>query len=78
MRSLGGKDKRNHLKNCLTFIFTNSLAKDCSYEGSQGNHKLKGLPIINILFGKSNLFCHIRFYVKNFKILQNLKKLQID
>lgn len=52
MRLIGGRDRIEHIKNCLALIFTNDLATKCSLEGRKGNFKLKNFHVLNILIGK--------------------------
>ncbi|CAG9818623.1 unnamed protein product [Phaedon cochleariae] len=51
LKCLGGRDGKDLLQRCLTQLFTNELATQCSWFGQRGNFKIKDLNSIKILTG---------------------------
>ncbi|KAG5888902.1 hypothetical protein JTB14_025340 [Gonioctena quinquepunctata] len=49
MKSIGGKHVKNNINRCLSRLFSNQLATQCSWYGQRGNFKLSNLNVMRIL-----------------------------
>lgn len=52
MRSIGGRDLKDHINRCLGIIYTNSLARNCSLHGKRGNLKLGETYAMKLFIGE--------------------------
>ncbi|KAK5648210.1 hypothetical protein RI129_003102 [Pyrocoelia pectoralis] len=49
IEQIGGKSYKDNIHRCLRAMYSNSMAKSCSWLGQRGNVKMKDTTIINII-----------------------------